>query len=233
MTTTVQFTIGSNASCIDGECGALTRVVIDPLTREVTHLVIAPKHDGAVSKLVPLDLVDADAGEQPRLTCSLEHFRALPAAEETDFVPGNGGHPGYTPDQALSWPYYGLGLGGEMGMGLGGLGAGMGLGSELGLGPTPHARSFETVPVGEIDIHRDDTVHATDGEIGRVQGLVLSMPDHHMTHILLREGHLFGRKEVSIPISAIAGVEHGVHLSISKQQVQDLEAIDVRHPAGG
>ena len=40
----VQFTIGANASCSDGQCGQVKCVVIDPLTEAVTHLVIEAKH---------------------------------------------------------------------------------------------------------------------------------------------------------------------------------------------
>ena len=39
-----QFTIGAEASCTDGVCGEMTRVVIDPIAETVTHLVIEPKH---------------------------------------------------------------------------------------------------------------------------------------------------------------------------------------------
>jgi hypothetical protein len=223
----MQFTIGAEASCIDGVCGAVRRVVVDPLTREVTHLVIAPKFS-AETKLVPLDLLDPTA-EEVHLHCTLAHFATLPAADETDFIPGASGYPGYGSEQAMSWPYYGLGLGGGMGLGVGGLGAGIGLGGELGIGNAGQALTFETVPKGEIDIHRGDAVHATDGEIGHVRGLVISMPDHGVTHILLHEGHLFGRKDVSIPMSAVAGVDHGIRLNISRQQVQDLDPIEIDH----
>jgi sporulation protein YlmC with PRC-barrel domain len=229
MLTTMEFTIGSTASCIDGECGAVTRVVVDPVTRELTHLVIEPKHHRTESKLVPLDLMVAGADE-PRLSCSLAHFASLPAAEETDFVPGSSGYPGYAHNQAMSWPYYGLSMGSGMGIGVGGLGAGMGLGGGLGVGNVAQELNFDTVPVGEIDIHRGDAVHAVDGEIGRVQGLVISMPNHGVTHILLQEGHLFGRKEVSIPISAVTGVDDGIRLNLSKQQVHDLEPVDIDDP---
>ncbi len=43
-----------------------------------------------------------------------------------------------------------------------------------------------------------------------------------MTHVLLREGHLWGRKEVAIPVSAVTGVQNGIRLNITKQQVEDL-----------
>ncbi len=52
-----------------------------------------------------------------------------------------------------------------------------------------------------------------------------------MTHVLLKEGHLWGRKEVAIPISAVTGVEDGIRLSISKADVQDLPPVDIEHPA--
>jgi len=48
--------------------------------------------------------------------------------------------------------------------------------------------------------------------------------------VLLQEGHLWGRKEVAIPISAVAGVEDGIRLSLTKQEVQDLPPVDIDHP---
>ena len=37
-----QFTIGARASCTDGHCGEVRRLIIDPATETVTHLVIQP-----------------------------------------------------------------------------------------------------------------------------------------------------------------------------------------------
>ena len=39
-----QFTIGVDASCSDGICGEVSRVVVDPVARVLTHLVVEPKH---------------------------------------------------------------------------------------------------------------------------------------------------------------------------------------------
>ena len=50
--------------------------------------------------------------------------------------------------------------------------------------------------------------------------------------MLLQEGHLWGRKQVVIPISEVAGVDEGIRLKISKQQVQDLPEVDIEHPDG-
>jgi sporulation protein YlmC with PRC-barrel domain len=75
-------------------------------------------------------------------------------------------------------------------------------------------------------------VHATDGEIGRVQGLVIDPRTHHVTHVLLQEGHLWGSKEVAIPMGALTGVEDGVQLNITKQQVEALPPVGIDHSTG-
>jgi sporulation protein YlmC with PRC-barrel domain len=84
--------------------------------------------------------------------------------------------------------------------------------------------------VGEVEVRRGDHVHATDGAIGRVQGLVIDRSDHHVTHVLLDEGHLWGQKRVAIPISAVTGVEDGVRLNLTKDEVRDLPAVDLDQP---
>jgi len=73
-------------------------------------------------------------------------------------------------------------------------------------------------------VQRGESVHALDGEIGKVQGFLVDPDDNRVTHILLQEGHLWGRKEVSIPISAVTGVDAGIRLNITKKQVEDLPA---------
>ena len=39
-----EFAMGAEASCADGPGGKVTRVIIDPATETVTHLVIEPKN---------------------------------------------------------------------------------------------------------------------------------------------------------------------------------------------
>jgi hypothetical protein len=53
-----------------------------------------------------------------------------------------------------------------------------------------------------------------------------------VTHVLLQEGHLRGRKEVAIPISAVTRVDDGIWLNITKQQVKDLPPADIDHASG-
>jgi sporulation protein YlmC with PRC-barrel domain len=149
-----------------------------------------------------------------RLGCTEAEFGQLEAAQEIKFLPGARRRGADGPADALSWPYYSLNMG-AMGIGMEG---------------APGTVVFDKIPLHEVDVRRGERVHATDGNIGRVQGLVIDPSDHHVTHVLLQAGHLRGRKEVAIPISAVTRIDDGIQLSISKQLVLDLPPVDVDQP---
>jgi sporulation protein YlmC with PRC-barrel domain len=220
MSETAEFTIGADVACEDGICGELRRVVVDPVKRAITHLVVEPRHRRNMGHLVPIELVDTSSTEI-RLRCTLAEFETLEDAEETRFIPGATGVWGYGQNQMLSYPYFGLGTAGGLLMGGGLVG---GIGNPLG---SAQLVTYDKVPLGEVDVHRGDRVHATDGAIGHVRGLVIDTSDHHVTHVLLDEGHLWGQKEVAIPISAVTGVNEGVQLNLTKDEVRDLPAVDL------
>ena len=224
MADTNEFTIGADVSCTEGDCGKVLRVVVDPIARAVTHLVahlvVEPKHRQGLGRLVPLDLVDATTGEI-RLRCTMAEFEQLDSAEETQFIPGSSGYAAYGPGQVVSWPYYSLGSG-----------TGTVAGMDAEMAGVSQTVTYDKVPLGEVEVRRGEHVHATDGDIGRVQGLVIDPADQHVTHVLLQEGHLWGRREVAIPISAVTNIEDGIQLNITKQDVQDLPPVDIGHPDG-
>jgi sporulation protein YlmC with PRC-barrel domain len=211
-----EFTIGSEVSSSDGPCGELRRVVIDPVARVLTHLVVEPKHGRAKGHLVPINLV-VSTTDGVVLACTTAEFEKLEEAEETQFISGGSGQSGYEQDQMLSWPYYGR-SGSAFGMG----GSGMMRGAER-----PVVVTNDRVPLGEVEVRRGEHVLATDGEIGRVRGLVIHPDDHGVTHVLLDEGHLWGQKRVAIPISAVTDVAAGVRLNLTKDQVRDLPPVEV------
>ena len=213
MAEAAEFAIGAKASCSDGFCGEVSRLIMDPVALTVTHLVIEPKHRGEPGRLVPVHLVDTTTG-QIRLRCTIPEFGKLDLAEETDLAEGLDYGGGYGQAEAVQ------GYGGMGSMG----GSGMGIG--MGLGHSPPVVAHDVVPLGETDVQRGESVHALDGEIGKVQGFLVDPGDNHVTHVLLQEGHLWGRKEVSIPISAVIGVDAGIRLNITKKQVEDLPPVD-------
>lgn len=190
----MQFAIGAKASCSDGPCGELRRMIVDPADDTITHLVIEPKHRQLPGRLVPVDLVASAAGEI-RLRCTIAEFDRLDPAEEQDLVDSPG-----------------LGLGGPAGM------------TPYSGMPAPLVVEHDIVPVDEAQVSPGDYVHALDGEIGQVRGFLADPDDHRVTHVLLREGHLWGRKEVAIPVSAVTGVDDdgAIRLNMTKKQIEDL-----------
>ena len=218
------FAIGAEVSCEDGICGNLSRVVVDPVRQVVTFLVVDSKERPRTGRLVPTALVES-SNDAIRLHCTMAHFETLEDAEETQLLTGVDGQWGYDQDQLLALPYFGLGMGG-MGLGMGA--AGMGL---AGAPAGPEAVTYDKVPLGDVEVRRGQHVITTDGPVGRVQGLVIDKSDYHVTHLLLDEGHLWGEKEVAIPISAVTHIdEEGAHLNLTKSDVHDLPAVDVEHP---
>ncbi len=137
----------------------------------------------------------------------MAEFDALDPAEETLFVPGTRGYEVYGPEQVLSWPYYRLGDTVML---------------PADEGKVSETITTDTVPRGEVAVQRGAHVHATDGPIGQVQGLVVDPDTEHVTHVLLQEGHLWGRKQVAIPISVVTELDDGIGLSISKREVGQL-----------
>jgi hypothetical protein len=212
MAEAAEFAIGAKASCSDGVCGEVSRLVMDPVALTVTHLVIEPKHRREPGRLVPVHLVDTTTG-QIRLRCTTAEFGKLELAEETDLAEGLDYGGGYGQAEAVQG-YGGMGGGGATGMGIG-----------MGVGHSTPVVVHDVVPLGETDVQRGERVHAVDGEIGKVQGFLCDPSDNHVTHVLLQEGHLWGRKEVSIPISAVIGVDAGIRLNITKKQVEDLPPV--------
>jgi hypothetical protein len=96
----------------------------------------------------------------------------------------------------------------------------------------PQEVTVDSVPSGEVEVHRDPTVLATDGEIGQVEGLVVESGGHHVTHVLLQKGRMWGHKEVAIPIRAVTKIGTLlIQLSLTKHQVKDLPPVDIDHPA--
>jgi hypothetical protein len=83
----------------------------------------------------------------------------------------------------------------------------------------------DVVPLGEIQVRPGDRILAVDGEIGWVQGVLVSSGDDRVTHVLLQEWRLWGHKEVAIPIDALTGVDEGIRLNITKRQVEDLPPV--------
>jgi sporulation protein YlmC with PRC-barrel domain len=80
-----------------------------------------------------------------------------------------------------------------------------------------------------LSFRRGAKVYALDGKIGQVDEFMVSPEDHQITHLMLREGHLWGKKLVIIPVSKIDRVEENqIFLRLDKLAVEALPVIPIK-----
>ena len=216
--------IGNRVRCSDGVYGELADIVIDPVAKRVTHLVVEPEQGEGGRRLVPIELAKGRDDEQRELelACTLEEAKAFESVHEYAYL-RLGESPADDPEwdvgveEVLAMPYY-TGLD-EVG------------GAYWGEPDSHVSMYYDRVPKGEVEVRRASVVISADGHsLGEVDGFVVDAAEH-ITHFVLERGHLWGRKEVTIPIGAVARVESdAVHVALSKDEVGALPAVRVgRH----
>jgi hypothetical protein len=198
----MDISINAKVSCSDGPCGQSTRVILKPTTGEITHLVVSDETFPETDFLVSIDHVVESTPDQIRLNCSLEELSKMPVFNTEIFVPSTlTGFPG---DPYLMWPYF-----------------------------APAASHFtlemENIPADELAIRRGARVEAADGVVGRVDEFLINPSNDFITHVVMREGHLWGKQEVTIPVSQIDHYQDNtVYLKLYKQDVEKLPSIPVQ-----
>ena len=198
----VEIAVETDVYCEDGNCGIVKGIVLNPVTDQVTHIVVQTPGFPHGAYLVPFAKITVTTSEKVVLECTMEQLRKMPPFVREEFVHTK--LPQYISDPyIIAWPY-----------------------------AIPREETVvihhEHVPPGELDIKRGTSVEATDGPIGKVDEFLVDPADGDITHVILREGHLWGHKDVMIPISSIARIEEDtVYLTLDKDQVGALPEIPV------
>jgi sporulation protein YlmC with PRC-barrel domain len=189
--------------CSDGPCGRSTRVIIKPTTQEITHLVVSNESFPETEYLVSIDLVAESTSDQIRLNCTCKELSNMPIFDQVQFVPSD--VPGYAGGPFMMWPTY--------------------------IPVTSHITlEDEHIPFDELAIRRGARVEAADGHVGRVDEFLIDPTNDSITHLVMREGHLWGQKDVSIPVSQIDHYQDNtVYLKLDKQSIEALPGIPIRH----
>jgi sporulation protein YlmC with PRC-barrel domain len=204
--------LGCAVRCTDGPFGELADVVIDPIARRVTHLVVRPHHHADQARLVPIGQA-ADAGDAIALDCSVADVEALEPVRESAYL-RVGEFPVADPDwdigaqDILALPLYQEADG-----------------FSTMVEPDPHVMiSYDRIPKNTVEIRRASSVTSSDGHrVGHVDGLLVGADG--TADIVLERGHLWGKREIVIPASSIADVgDDSVALTITKDEVGALAA---------
>ena len=196
----------------DGQAvGELADIVIDPVEKRVTHLVVHPQKHGE-SLLVSIECADAKSGRtEIALRCTQEEFHAFPSVNDFAYV-----RLGEAPVADLDWD-----VGATNVLALPSFeGSGM---FETALIEQNVGVVFDRVPKGEVELSRTGSVVTRQGKyVGDIGGFTVD-DDEQITHFVLVRGHLWRRREVTIPIGAVDKVETDtVTVSLTESEIGKL-----------
>jgi len=184
-------------------------IIINPIHNEITHLVVETKGILGLEYMVPIDRIISSTPHQIQLRCTHKDLVNMESFVSSQFVgPEDSEYRYYQSiseiEDGYHWPYttqedYGMYVG------------------------------IEQIPHDELGIHRGAHVEATDGRIGRVDEFIVHPENNYISHLVLREGHLWGKKDVTIPVTDIKRIaDDVVYLKLDKQTIKHMPSIPVR-----
>ena len=199
--------------CKDGEFGSVRDLLIDPVQEKVSHVVVENKHKGeqviiptekfdySTDAVLNLEYTAAELEKYPPFL--IQEFISIPV-KDTDFAYW-GADPTMTHSYTM-FPYV------------------------MHEGNPSVEITKEVIPKGELKLRRGMVVKDCDGKsMGHIDELIIEPTDDFITHIVMRTGHLFGKKEVAVPNIHIASFEKdAVILSISSDQIDNLPEVIIK-----
>jgi len=200
----MEFSLNVDVHCTDGHCGRSTHIILNPVTEQVSHLVVKSKRPSGLERLVSVKLVANTAAEVILLNCTKEEFTKLESFNQPDFIFTDLPQHASDPNLTLLWPYV-----------------------------VPIKRIVDDkvrrIPPGELAVRRGTRVRATDGRVGRVDEFIVGPVSGNITHLVLREDHLWKGKEVTIPVSQIDRIEEKVvYLKVDKKTIASMPSVPVK-----
>lgn len=200
----MEYPLDVDVHCTDGHCGRSTHLIFNPITEQVSHLVVKEKVGLGEQRLVSTKLVANTVAEVIVLSCTLKEFSKLEPFVQNEFIYGDLPQHATDPSLTMLWPYV--------------------VAVKRIIDP-----KFRRIPPGELAVHRGMRVKASDGWVGRVDEFIIGPVSGNITHLVLREGHPWKEKDISIPLSYIERIEEkGVFLNIDKECIASLPSVPVK-----
>jgi uncharacterized protein YrrD len=198
--------------------GRIDRVVIDPESNELTHLVVKKGFLFTKDKVVPIDLVETTDEDQVVLKEGPQTPEDFPDFEETHYIQAQESGSFAKQDlggvKPLAW-YYPFPRGSWWRASMGGY---------PGYPQPPYLRKTElNIPDDTVPLEEGAKVVSSDGEhIGDIERIYADEEEQRATHVMVSQG-LISKSRKLIPTMWVKHVhEEGVRLSISKNFVEHL-----------
>jgi sporulation protein YlmC with PRC-barrel domain len=201
--------IHADVVCLDGLVGKSTHIIVDLVTEQVSHFVVKTDHHSK-RFVVPLDKIRSSHRTVILIDCHKEDVYQLPLFKESHFK----GYDAYDNEPPLPSP---------------GVAA-----SYTRYQPYRAAESGSPGPAKEsswakLAVNKGASVYATDGDVGKIDELVIDPETHRVTHLILRQHFLLNKWIVTIPVSDIERADKdAVFLKIDKKKVGSLPAVELK-----
>ncbi len=213
----MQFRQNAGVYTVDGkDAGRIDRVVLDPKTKEVTHIVVRKGFLFTEDKVIPLDLIGAATEEGVILREDAGDLQARPHFEETHYVQVTEDPPSRAGDDIRvndAPPFYWYPL-------LGGVPP-MAIADPLT--PGYIAETKQNIPEGAVALKEGAKVIAADGQqVGNVEQVITDPRVGRVMNLVIGQGILVKERR-QVPITWVSKVrEDEVHLTVGSHIVDEL-----------
>jgi uncharacterized protein YrrD len=211
----MQFKQGTGVFTAEGrEVGHIDRVVMDPGTKEVTHVVVRKGFLFTEDKVVPIDMIASATDDHVVLRSGVGNLDTLPLFEETHYIPLEEAEPDLrrtAKDASPMYWYPPIGL------------AAWGAPGDFGPEPLYATHTEKNIPEGTVALKEGSKVISSDGnQVGNVERVVTDSQTDRATHILISQGLLLTEKKL-IPVTWVSAImEKEVHLMVSEHLLGKL-----------
>ncbi len=193
--------------------GVVDRVVVDPATKDVTHLVVRKGVLFIEDKVIPMDKVHIVLEDRIILREDVGDLNELPDFEESYFVPFEPGpvtEPRSIRDAQPLYAYPPMGVWSTINFG-------------VDAPPRYVTRTKQNIPKGTVALEVGADVIGSGGEkIGTIESVFADPSTDHVTHILVTDGLLLKERKL-IPTTWLTHVlEDEVYLSVNSDFVEKL-----------
>lgn len=206
----IKVPIDVKVECTDGRVGTSTHVIINPTTKTITHFVVSDNEPVvAHNYLVPVESIRESRHDVIRLNCTVEELSQMEQFTEVHYIANPEPEPGYPADAVYLAPFV------------------------APLDSSYLTVEVERVPMGEMAIRRGAVIEATDGFVGHLGEFLVDPESGQLTHLVLQEGHSWGKREVTLPLSVVdQALENTIYLKLDKASVAKLPAIPLKRDYG-
>ena len=199
------FKIGADVYCADGRCGKLVKVVLDPHTKRVTHLIVEKGYLQKKDRVIPVSAVAETKEDRILLKVKSEELAQFPEYKEEEFLlpaPDFAQDIDYTRAQILIWASL--------------------YGSPIeSVQPMIRQRVKWGVDSEQRVIGRGTKVYALDGPVGTIDHVLVDKNTGEITHLIIRKGIL--PRHVVVPIQWVSNIlDDGVYLKVDKKKLEEM-----------